>query len=143
MKKLVMTTLLLFLLAGLFAQEAEYTSEDLAKYMADIPGSQLPNEGQEIIIKSGFFSVEYEKDDPLGGVDYLVEFTGPKYGTAQYSKLLFLFSENIRTRKVPAFQGVPGYTIIDHDIKIKFTGKFLRAINSRGQEVDAPIFITK
>lgn len=144
MKKYILTTLILLILsAGLFAQGTGYTQDDLGKYMLDAPGSYLPEKGQEIFIQSGFFYVEYANDDPLGGVDYLVESSSVKYGVVNYSKLIFIFSENIKTRKVPAFQGAPSYIIIDHDIKIKFTGQFLKANDSRGKEVDVPIFITK
>lgn len=143
MKKITLTTLIILILsAGLFAQTG-YTQDDLGKYLLDAPGSSLPEKGQEVFIQSGFFSVEYANDDPLGGVDYLVESSSAKYGVVNYSKLIFIFSENIKTRKVPAFQGAPSYIIIDHDIKIKFTGQFLKANNSRGKEVDVPIFITK
>lgn len=144
MKKITMAALfILFLSFGLFCQETKYTQMDLDQYMLDMPGSHLPDKGQEVFILRGFFSVEYANDDPLGGVDYLVESTSAKYGITNNPKLLFIFSENITTRKLPAFEGIPSRTIIDQDIKIKFTGQFLTAINSRGQEVEVPIFITK
>jgi len=144
MKKITMAALfILFLSFGLFCQETKYTQMDLDQYMLDMPGSHLPDKGQEIFVRAGFFSVEYSNDDPLGGIDYLVASASPLNGAVGYSKLLFIFSENIQTRKLPPFQSRPAYTTIFQDITIKFTGQFLTAINSRGQEVEVPIFITK
>lgn len=143
MKKTTMTTLLLlFLSLGLFAQAETYTAADLSKYLIDAPGSRLPNEKEKVFVQSGVFTVEYEADDSLGGMVYLVEDAGLKLRGINYAKPIIIYSDGIQTRKVPAFMGTPSYIIFDEAITIRFTGYFTTVINSRGIESEAPIFTT-
>ena len=143
MKRFIMTMLLLLtLLVGLFAQAEIYTEKDLLNYLQDVPGSHLPSEDQLVKIRSGFFSVEdVNIDGP--GVDYLVKFIGSKYQSMSFSQLIYIYSENIKTRKIPGAYSNPTVITIDTEIVIRYTGYTAPAIRSDGNRIDIPIFITE
>lgn len=143
MKKITMTTLFLLILSlGLFAQSENYTDEDLLNYLQNSPGSKLPSKEEYVKVKGGFFSVEdVNIDGP--GVDYLVSFIGSKYQSMSFSKLIYIYSENIKTRKIPGSYSFPTVITIDTDIVIRYTGYTAPAIREDGNRIDIPIFITE
>lgn len=143
MKKITMATLfILFLSFGLFAQATEYTMQDLLDFMQNVPGSHLPEEGQPIKVIGGFFAIEdVNIDGP--GMDYLVTYSGTKHASMCWSKLIYIYSENMKTRKVAGFYNNPTFITNDTNITLKYTGHSVPAIGSEGNRIEVPIFIAE
>lgn len=138
MKKIITTLLFLFLTFGCFAEDKKYTVEDLLNYLTNYPGATMPEPGVKITIPDGFFSIEDATIDGPG-MDYIVQFSGAHESPLIYSKLLYIYSETMQTRKY--WQG--GTEIINATpITIYYTGKTAPAINAEGNRVELPIFIT-
>lgn len=140
MKKYIMATLcFLFLVLGCFAEETKYTEEDLMNYLTNYPGSTMPGIGEKIKIRDGFFSIEYSAIDGPG-VDYIVQFSGAHGSSFLFSKKLYVYSENMKTRKL----WVEGDEILNATpIIIYYTGQTAPAINEDGNRVELPVFIAE
>ena len=115
MKKIFFIFVLLSCFAAGFTQDKKYTYEDLSAYFRNAPGAKLPEEGEKVKIMGGYFSVEDVNIDG-DGMDYLVKDAGLKlYG--YFSKLIYIYSENVQTRKTMSDGYWPSIIIIQNDLE--------------------------
>ena len=142
MKRVITSIFILFLLFGLYSEGAKYTSNDLLDYLQNVPGAELPNEDQPVYVRDGFFAVEDEYIDGKG-IDYLVTFIGSKYQSMSYSKPIYIYSENIVTRKIPGDGYFPTVITIANEVKLINTGMTAPAIDEEGNRIEVPIFIAE
>lgn len=142
MKRKIVIFLLLFLTWGLFSEEKSYSSEDFLNYMQENPGSRAPTENEEVLIKGYYFSVE---DSTLNGkgVNYLVRFVVAKLSPSGYSRLIYIYGENIKTIIQPGGYGIPSARVIQNTIKLRNTGITAPALNLSGNRVEIPVFIAE
>lgn len=139
MKRITIFLVLVFCLAGLFAEAPKYTEQNLLDYLVDKPGSSLPAEGERIEVSAGLFSIESaDIDGP--GMDYIVKFVGARLSPRVFSKLIYIYSEDMKTEKLWQEQTI----IINAETMFLFyTGKTAPAVNGSGNRVELPIFIAK
>lgn len=141
MKKLFFIFVLVSCLAAGFAQEKKYTWDDLSYYFMNMPGAELPPAEEPVKINGGRLSVEDIQIDGKG-MDYLVKDAGLKL-SGNFSNLIYIYSENIQTRKIRSDGYWPTIIVIQNDIEIVYTGVTAPAISEEGNRIDVPVFITK
>ena len=141
MKKLFFIFVLVSCFAAGFAQEKNYTWDDLRHYFMNMPGAELPPAGEVVKIEAGRLAVDDIKIDG-NGMDYLVKEAGLAL-SRNYSNLIYIYSENIHTRKMPSDGYWPTIIIIQNDIEVVYTGLTAPAISEDGERIDVPVFLTK
>lgn len=139
MKKIFFIFVLVSCFAAGFAEEEEYTFDDLFEYFAVAPGSKLPPEGKRVKVMAGVLAVEDVSIDG-DGMDYLIK-SGTLKLSRNYSRLIYVYSENIKTSFFPSDGYWPSATFVINEIELVYTGKTAPAINGDGNRIEVPIFI--
>jgi hypothetical protein len=74
------------------------------------------------------------------GMDYIVKYSGASFSPLIYSKMIYIYSETMQTRKY----WIEGNIVINATpITIYYTGQTAPAINENGNRVELPVFIAE